>query len=129
MSMFNDISCGTKDNEEECLANAEVVFLNARRFGKRKKDHGHSLVLVLRNSGTLSVKTVHKEFGTKLKKGCCWNSLRADVQFSVQRPHCPEVDLKAKDMEKCRYTMQPIWKRLRLSNNCLCKSAQSLRSM
>ena len=22
MSMFNDISCGTKDNEEECLANA-----------------------------------------------------------------------------------------------------------
>ena len=25
MSMFNDISCGTKDNERECLANAEVV--------------------------------------------------------------------------------------------------------
>ena len=25
MSMFNDISCGTKDNEEECLANAKVV--------------------------------------------------------------------------------------------------------
>ena len=22
MSMFNDISCGTKDNEEECMANA-----------------------------------------------------------------------------------------------------------
>ena len=25
MSMFNDISCGTKDNEKECLANAKVV--------------------------------------------------------------------------------------------------------
>ena len=25
MSMFNDISCGTKDNEEECLANARLV--------------------------------------------------------------------------------------------------------
>ena len=25
MSMFNDISCGTKDNERECLANAKVV--------------------------------------------------------------------------------------------------------
>ena len=34
MSMFNDISCGTKDNEEECLANAKLVSLYARRFGK-----------------------------------------------------------------------------------------------
>ena len=36
MSMFNDISCGTKDNEEECLANARLVSLYARRFGKRQ---------------------------------------------------------------------------------------------
>ena len=34
MSMFNDISCGTKDNQEECLANARRVSLYARRFGK-----------------------------------------------------------------------------------------------
>ena len=34
MSMFNDISCGTKDNEEECLANARLVSLYARRFGQ-----------------------------------------------------------------------------------------------
>ena len=34
MSMFNDISCGTKDNDEECLANARLVSLSARRFGK-----------------------------------------------------------------------------------------------
>ena len=34
LSMFNDISCGTKDNEEECLANAKLVSLYARRFGK-----------------------------------------------------------------------------------------------
>ena len=34
MSMFNDISCGTKDNDEECLANARLVSLYARRFGK-----------------------------------------------------------------------------------------------
>ena len=33
MSMFNDISCGTKDNEEECLANAKLVSLYARKFG------------------------------------------------------------------------------------------------
>ena len=37
MSMFNDISCGTKDNEEECLANARLVSLYARRFGKGQK--------------------------------------------------------------------------------------------
>ena len=34
MSMFNDISCETKDNEKECLANARLVPLYARRFGK-----------------------------------------------------------------------------------------------
>ena len=33
MSMFNDISCGTKDNEQECLAHARVVSLYARKFG------------------------------------------------------------------------------------------------
>ena len=33
MSMFNDISCGTKDNEQECLANARLVSLYARKFG------------------------------------------------------------------------------------------------
>ena len=33
MSMFNDISCDTKGNNEECLANAEVVKVFARRFG------------------------------------------------------------------------------------------------
>ena len=33
MSMFNDISCWTKDNEQECLAHARVVSLYARKFG------------------------------------------------------------------------------------------------
>ena len=33
MSMFNDISCDTKDNEEECVANAKVVSILARKFG------------------------------------------------------------------------------------------------
>ena len=33
MSMFHDISCGTRDNEQECLAHARVVSLYARRSG------------------------------------------------------------------------------------------------
>ena len=54
-----------------------------------------------------------------------WNSQKADIQFSVLQVHCPEVDSKAKGMENCRYTIVPIWKRLRLfSHNCFCKSAQ-----
>ena len=34
VSMFNDISCGIGDNGEECQANARLVSLYARRFGK-----------------------------------------------------------------------------------------------
>ena len=64
-------------------------------------------------SGIPSKKTVNKEFGTKLQKGCCWNSLIADVHFSVLRLHCPEVNSEAKDMLNCRYILQPIRKRLR----------------
>ena len=33
MSMFNDISCDGKGNEEECVANAKVVSILARKFG------------------------------------------------------------------------------------------------
>ena len=74
-----------------------------------EKDNGHSLVLVLRKSGTLSVETVHKDNGTLWRKGCYWNSQKADVQFSVLQVHCPEVSSKAKVMENCRYTIVPIW--------------------
>ena len=33
MSMFNDISCDKKDNEEECVANAKIVSTLAKKFG------------------------------------------------------------------------------------------------
>ena len=46
MSMFNDISWRLKDNEKECLSNANLV------------------VLVQRRSGILSLKIVHKVNGT-----------------------------------------------------------------
>ena len=48
MSMFNDISCEKKDNEEECLANAKVVSLYAKKFGI-----GQWIGPVLRRSGIL----------------------------------------------------------------------------
>ena len=33
MSMFNDISCDGKGNEEKCVANAKVVSILAKKFG------------------------------------------------------------------------------------------------
>ena len=111
MSMFNDISCDKKDNEEECLANAKVVSIYAKKFGI---GNGHLLVQVPKRSGILWKKTAHKEFGIILRKRCCWNSPKADVQFSVQQLHCPGVNSKAKDTENCRFTIVPIRQRLTL---------------
>ena len=34
MTMFNDIFCGLRDNDKECLSNANLVPLYAKRFGK-----------------------------------------------------------------------------------------------
>ena len=34
MSMFNNISCGSRDNGKECMSNANLVSLYAKRFGK-----------------------------------------------------------------------------------------------
>ena len=36
MSMFNDISWGSRDNEKECESNARLISLYARRFGTRQ---------------------------------------------------------------------------------------------
>ena len=33
MSMFNDISCGSRDHEKECESTARLVSLYAKRFG------------------------------------------------------------------------------------------------
>ena len=67
VSMFNDISCGSKDNEEECLAHAQVVSLYARKFGKGQWSF---IGPGSERSGAVSVKTVHKEYGTIWLKGC-----------------------------------------------------------
>ena len=32
--MFNDIPCGSRDNEKECMSNANLVTLFAKKFGK-----------------------------------------------------------------------------------------------
>ena len=63
MSMFNDISWGSKDNKKECESNAQLVSLSMQRDSQQ--DNGHFLVLDQKRSGILSVKIVHKVNGTK----------------------------------------------------------------
>ena len=36
MSMFNDISWGSKDNEQECESSAQLVSIYAKRFSPRR---------------------------------------------------------------------------------------------
>ena len=79
MSMFNDISCGTKDNEEEYLANARLISLYARRFEK----DGHSLVLVLIYQRRQSTRNL----GQNSKKGCLLEF--ADSGFPIFRAMTP----------------------------------------
>ena len=64
MSMFNDISWGSKDNEKECESSGQLVSL----CKNSQQDNGHFSVLVQRKSGIRSVKIVHKVNGTKWPK-------------------------------------------------------------
>ena len=75
-------------------------------------DSGHLLVQVPKRNGILWKRIVHKEFGIVSRSKCCWNSLKADVLFSVQQLHCPGVISKAKDTENCRYILLLIRTRL-----------------
>ena len=58
-------------------------------------DNGHLLDQVLKRSGILQ-RIAHKELGIISRTKCCWNSLKADILFSVQRLHCPGVFSRAK---------------------------------
>ena len=106
MSMFNDISCGTKRQRNKNVWHTLESYLCMQ--GSLLQDNGHSLVPVQRKSGTPSKRTVHKESGTISRRRCWWNSPKADVRFSVLRLHCPEVNSEAKDMENCRFILVPL---------------------
>ena len=93
-----------------------------------ERDNGHFLVLVIKRSGILSVKMVHKENGTIQLKGCCWNSQKAVVQFPCYKSIVLIEVNSRKSWSKivntllCRFAYE-----LNFSHNYFCKSAQSLR--
>ena len=113
MSTFNNIFCDRYDNkdEEECVANAKVVSILARKFGIGQWSF---IGPGTERSGILWKRIVHKEFGIISRTRCCWNSQKADVQFSVQQHHFPGVSSKAKDTENCLCILLRIIKQLRL---------------
>ena len=116
MSMFNDISLVT----EKAIKKNIWQRPESSKYLQRKLvlDNGHLLVQVLKRSGILVKRIVHKELGIISRTNCCWNSQKADILLSVQRLHCPGVFSKAKDMENCQYTS------LQIIQYLFCQSAQ-----
>ena len=49
--------------------------------GNSVLDNGHLLVQVLKRSGILVKRIVHKELGIISRTICCWNSQKADILF------------------------------------------------
>ena len=119
MWMFNDISCGSRDNEEECTLNAKLVSLHAKRFGKRTMAISWSwfwkeVVLYQRgqskrNLGQYGGKDVVGIRRKWMSNFPCYNSI---VQRSTQK------------QKSWKIVNTPYY----FSHNCFCKSAQSLRS-
>ena len=70
MSMFNDISCDRKGNKEECLANARVVSVLAKRFGVGQWSF-------IGPGSAILQRIAHKELGIKKLTKCCWNSQKS----------------------------------------------------
>ena len=111
MSMFNDISCDRKGIKKNIW---QMPKSSPYLQGDSVLDNGHFLVQVPKRSGILWKRIAHKEFGITSRTRCCWNSQKADVQFSVQQHHFPEVNSEVEDMENCRFTIVPTRQRLKL---------------
>ena len=99
MSMFNDIFCGTEDNEEECLANAKLVSLYGRRLG----------IGLWSFIGPGSEKKWYS-ISEDSSQGI-WDKIAERMLLEFAESGCPffrattpEGNSKAKDMENCRYT-------------------------
>ena len=122
MSMFNDISCDKKDNEEECVANAKVFSIFAKKFvigqwsfigpGSEKKWYSAE------ENGPRGIwdHIAEKMLLEFAESGC--PIFRATTPLS--RGQLKKLSIHfAADQE----TIETIF-----SHNCFCKSAQSLRS-
>ena len=111
MSMFNDISWGSRDNKVECMSNANLVSLCATRFGagqwsfpgpgSKKKWY------------SISEDSPQGEWD-KMAEKMMLTLAESGHQSFEPRVHCPEVSSRAKAVENCRSTIVPTRTRLQL---------------
>ena len=93
VSMFNDISCDGKGNEEECVANSKVVSILAKKFGIGQWSFiGPGSEKKWYSMEENSPQGIWDHIADKMllefaESGC---------PISVQRLHCPGVILKSK---------------------------------
>ena len=128
MSIFNDISYGTKDNEKECLANARLVSLYARRLAKGQ----WSFIGPGSEKKWYSIKEDSPQG--------IWDNLAEKMLLEFAESGCPifrattplsrgQLNLKAKYTANCRFTFAAVQETIEtFSCTCFCKPAQSLRS-
>ena len=64
MSMFNDISWGSTDNEKECKSKRNSFLSMQKDF---HQDNGHSSDLDQKRNGILLANAIHKENGIELR--------------------------------------------------------------
>ena len=127
MSMFNDISCGSGDNEKECMSNANLVSLYAKRFGKGQ----WSFI----GPGSENKWYCISEDSPQGE----WDKMAERMWLEVAESGCPifrattplsRGRLKSRDHGKLsiHYAADQETIETVFSHDCLCKSAQSLRS-
>ena len=111
ISMFNDIIWGSEDNERECITNATLVTLFAKRFPA-----GRWSFLGLGSEKKWYSSHVERPQGEwdRVAELMMLNSEKADTQFSEPRVHCPEERQKVKEVENYLYTSVPMVTRLKL---------------
>ena len=111
MSMFNDISCDKKDIEEECVANAKVVSILARKFSI-----GPWSFICPGSEKKWSSMEENSQQGI-------WDHIAEKMLLEFAESGCPifratsplsRCHLKAKDTENCRYILLRIIKQLKL---------------
>ena len=111
MSMFNDISCDGKGNEEECVANARVVSIFARKFGIGQ----WSFVGLGSEKKWYSMEENSPQgIWDHIAEKMLLEFAESGCPISVQQLHFPGVSSKAKDTENCLYILLRIKKQLRL---------------
>ena len=111
MSMFNDISWGSKDNKKECESSAQLASLYAKRFsagqwsflgpGSEKKWY------------SINEYSPQREWD-RVAEQMMLTFAESKHQSSDPQVHYLEECSKAKVVEYCQYTSVPMERRLKL---------------